>query len=236
MNEISLDRVFSSGYISQGPFVELFESKLKEYVANQNCLTVNSATSGLTLAIRLIVGLEGGEVVTTPLTCFATTAAILANRCTIRWTDIDRTCGMCLNSLEKTITPNTKAIVVVHWGGVSVDMDRLFEIRDRAEREYGHHIYIIQDCAHAFLSAYISRVHEAYYAARTLGADESRPRSIGVYSFQAIKHLTTGDGGMIVVPHDLYDRAKRLRWFGIDRDGMTSRLENDIPEIGRAHV
>ena len=218
---IDINRTLQSGYISEGPIVQQFESELKKLVGNKNCLTVNSATAGLTLAVRLVA--DGGEVVTTPLTCFATTSAILANSCTIRWTDVDDTCGMFMDSLFDTITPDTKAIVVVHWGGVSVNMDKLFAIRDDAEKRYGTTIYVIQDCAHAFLSTYKDQV---------IGANPKRERSIGVYSFQAIKHLTTGDGGMIVVPPNVYDRAKRLRWFGIDRDGMTSRLEKDIPEYG----
>jgi dTDP-4-amino-4,6-dideoxygalactose transaminase/GNAT superfamily N-acetyltransferase len=220
MNKVDIESVLQSGYISQGPIVELFESELKKLVSNSYCLTVNSATSGLTLAIRL-AGADCSEVVSTPLTCFATTAAILANHCTILWTDVDKSCGMCLNSLRKTLTPNTRAIVIVHWGGVSVDLDELYEIRDTAEKMYGHPIYVIHDCAHAFLSEYDGRV---------IGTGQHN--TIAVYSFQAIKHLTTGDGGMIVMPEELYPRAKRLRWFGIDRDGMTSRLENDITEYG----
>ena len=218
---IDINRTLQSGYISEGPIVQQFESELKKLVGNKNCLTVNSATAGLTLALRLVA--PGKEVVTTPLTCFATTSAILSNSCTIQWTDVDDTCGMSLDTLFDTITPETKAIVVVHWGGVSVDMDKLFEIRDQAEKRYGTYIYVIQDCAHAFMSTYKGQV---------IGANPERVRSIGVYSFQAIKHLTTGDGGMIVVPTHLYDRAKRLRWFGINRDGMTSRLEEDIHEYG----
>jgi len=206
-----------SGMITQGKKVEEFESKLKEWFSYDHILTLNSATSGLTLALRLLDIQPGDEVLCTPLTCFATTSAVLANRASIKWVDTDLdTCNMDLNDLQRKISPKTKAILFVHWGGFPIDLDKLKEIAGS--------IPIIEDCAHSF---------GAEYKGKKLGCHGN----IAVFSLQAIKHLTTGDGGLIFLPtKELYDRAKLLRWYGIDRERKTSspdsRLENDITEWG----
>jgi len=112
--------------------------------------------------------------------------------------------------------------MVVHWGGYPVDLDRLREIQLNTQHLYGFKPAIIEDCAHAFGST---------YKGKKIGSHGN----ICTFSFQAIKHLTTGDGGCIVFPHEnQVKRAKLLRWYGIDRDDNRKdfRCENDIPEIG----
>ena len=206
-----------SGMITQGKKVEEFETKLKEWFKYDNILTLNSATSGLTLALRLLNLQPDDEVLCTPLTCFATTCAALANRVKIKWVDVDiNTCNMDLDDLKNKISEKTKAILFVHWGGFPIDLDRMKEIAGN--------IPIVEDCAHAF---------GAEYNGKKIGCHGN----IAVFSLQAIKHLTTGDGGLIFLPNkELYERAKLLRWFGIDRERKTtssdSRLENNIAEWG----
>jgi dTDP-4-amino-4,6-dideoxygalactose transaminase len=164
----------NSGMITQSQKVEEFESKLKEWFDYKNILTVNSATSGLTLALRLLNLKEGDEVLCTPLTCFATTCSVLANKLKIKWVDVDvNTCNMDLDDLKYKISSSTKAILVVHWGGSPIDLDKLKNIAGD--------IPIIEDCAHAF---------GAEYNGKKIGCHEN----IAVFSLQAIKHLTTGDG------------------------------------------
>ena len=226
-----------SGFITQGPKVEEFEKQLIEKLQIPYILTLNSATSGLTLALRLLqnsnieigwpgINKETDVVLTTPLTCTATNWPILANELKLQWVDVDKkTCCMSLEDLERKITKNTKVIYVVHWGGSPIDLHKLDEVLERKRVEIGFRPYVIEDCAHAFMSKY----DEKY-----LGSHNN----ICVYSLQAIKHLTTGDGGLITLPNkDLYDRAKLLRWYGIDRDKRNFsrkdfRLENDVVEWG----
>lgn len=211
-----------SGMITQSSKVELFEDKLKSFFNFPHILTLNSATSGLTLALRLLNLSENDEVLCTPLTCFATTASVLANKLKIKWVDTDpNTANMDLDDLQKKISPTTKAILFVHWGGYPIDLDRLKAIAGN--------IPIIEDCAHSFGATYKDKF------VGTTG-------NIAVFSLQAIKHLTTGDGGLIFLPNeDLYKRAKLLRWFGIDREAKQeskngkqtdSRMENNITEWG----
>ena len=226
-----------SGFITQGAKVEEFEKQVQEKLNNPYILSLNSATSGLTLALRLLqnanieVGWPGinkdtDVVLTTPLTCTATNWPILANGMKLQWVDVDKkTCCMSLEDLETKITKNTKVIYVVHWGGTPLDLDRLDEILERKRIDIGFRPLVVEDCAHSFMTKY----NDKY-----LGSHNN----ICVYSLQAIKHLTTGDGGLITLPNkDLFERAKLLRWYGIDRDQRNYsrkdfRLENDVVEWG----
>ena len=230
-----INKVLMSGKLTQGPQVEKFENKLIEYIGNPYILTLNSATAGLTLATRLLKNKtdnwpgfnEEKDIVLTPaLTCFATTASILANNVKIRWLDVDLdTANICLVDLKNKLNEKTKIIYLVHWGGNPVDLDKLDEICEEHKDEYGFKPMVVEDCAHSF---------GAEYNGKKIGSN----KNICVFSLQAIKHLTTGDGGIITLPsQELYDRCKLLRWYGINRDkrnykGKDFRLENDILEYG----
>ncbi len=235
-----VNEVLMSGQITQGPQVELFETALKDFIGNPYILTLNSATAGLTLALRLLKNKddrfqwpgfnEETDIVLTPaLTCFATTAAVLANHVNIRWLDVDlNTTNIDLVDLKNKLSANTKVIYLVHWGGNPVDLDGLRELQEYSLQQFGFRPMIVEDCAHAF---------GAEYNGSKIGGKASEG-NICVFSLQAIKHLTTGDGGFITLPNEfLYDRCKLLRWYGIDRDkrnykGKDLRLENDIVEYG----
>jgi dTDP-4-amino-4,6-dideoxygalactose transaminase len=229
--------VLLSGQLTQGPKVEEFEAALKTYIGNPYILTLNSATAGLTLALRLLKdkdellnwpGFNDDEdiVLTPALTCFATTAAVLANNVNIRWLDVGLdNPNICLNDLKNKLSAKTKVIYLVHWGGYPVDLDSLKELQEYSFKQFGFKPMIVEDCAHAF---------GAEYDGKKIGNSEN----MCVFSLQAIKHLTTGDGGFITLPNEnLYNRCKLLRWYGIDREkrnykGKDFRLENDIIEYG----
>ena len=241
---VETSKVLTSGYIGQGPQVEKFEGLLKDYLTNDNVVTVNSATSAEHLAIHMLKRSEknilshhgvcfedrqwdginsGDEILTTPLTCTATNWPILANGIDLKWVDVDpNTCNMDLDDLERRISSKTRAIMVVHWGGYPVDLDRLGDIQLKTQKLYGFKPAVIEDCAHAF---------GATYKGRKIGSHGN----ICTFSFQAIKHLTTGDGGCVVFPYkEQVRRAKLLRWYGIDRDDNRKdfRCEGNISEFG----
>jgi dTDP-4-amino-4,6-dideoxygalactose transaminase len=228
--------VLMSGYITQGKQVESFENELKKYIGNPFILTLNSATAGLTLALRLLKnkddsfewpGFNEDDIVLTPaLTCFATTAAILSNNVKIRWLDVDlNTANISLEDVKNKLNEKTKVIYLVHWGGTPVDLDELDKICCEHKEKYGFKPMVVEDCAHSF---------GAEYNGKMIG----NSNNICVFSLQAIKHLTTGDGGLITLANEvLYERCKLLRWYGIDREkrnykGKDFRLENDITEYG----
>ncbi len=240
----AVTKVLESGFIGQGPVVDQFEGRLRDFFNNDYVATVNSATSGEHLALHLLKkpatfnvsyegvvhynsnwpGLEDGdEVLSTPLTCTATNFPILANNLKIKWVDIDtKTLNMDLDDLARKITPKTKIIFLVHWGGYPVDLDKLKRIQEDALRMYGFKPAIIEDCAHALGSKFNGKNIGSY-------------GNICTFSFQAIKHLTSVDGGALLLPHkELYNRAKLLRWYGIDResDRKDFRCEADISEWG----
>lgn len=230
-----INEVLMSGFIGQGQKVEQFEKMLRDKFGVNYLVSLNSATSGLHLALHLlkqptIIGdrkwdglQEGDEVLTSPLTCTATNMPILANNLSIKWVDIDKnTLNMDLDDLARKITCKTKAIMVVHWGGYPVDLDKLKKIQTDAEAIYGFKPVIIEDCSHAFGSKFDDKLIGSH-------------GNICVFSFQAIKHFTTIDGGMIIFPHeDIYKRAKLMRWYGIDREGprIDFRCEQNILEYG----
>ena len=232
-----LNNILLSGYITQGKEVEKYETELKKFLGTEHLLTVNSGTAGLTLATRLLKKKdetfdwpgfdEENDIVLTPaLTCFATTCAILANNVKIRWLDVGlETPNISLEDVKRKLNEYTKIIYLVHWGGIPVDLDELDKICEEHKLKFGFKPMVVEDCAHAF-------------GAEFNGKKLSNHGNICVYSTQAIKHLTTGDGGIITLPNkSLYDRCKLLRWFGIDRDkrnykGKDFRLERDISEYG----
>jgi len=210
-------KVLHSGFIGQGAKVDEFESKLKNYFNNKNVLTVNSGTSGLQLALRLANVGYGDEVITTAMTCTATNMPILAAGAKIVWADIDPNTGLIdPDEIEKKITSKTKAIIMVHFGGIPCDIDKINAIAK------AYNIKTIEDGAHAIGSEY-------------KGKKIGNHSDFVMFSLQAIKHITTIDGGLLLCKSaEDYKRARLLRWYGIDRDAKRKefRCEEDILEYG----
>jgi dTDP-4-amino-4,6-dideoxy-D-glucose/dTDP-4-amino-2,4-dideoxy-beta-L-xylose transaminase len=214
--------VLNSGYIGQGKKVDEFENQLSRHLQTPYVNTVNSCTSGLHLLLHMLKSEGRDEVLTTPLTCVATNLPILANGLKIKWVDVDpHTCNIDMQDLKDKISPKTLAIMVVHWGGYPCDLAELEKIQDKCHGLYGFVPPIIEDCAHAF---------GAKYKNRFIGSHGNHC----VFSFQAIKHLTTGDGGLITSPDEpTHQRVKLMRWYGLDRTSSVDyRCEQDITEWG----
>lgn len=221
-----LGKILDSGYIGQGPMCDKFEKDLATHFNNDCVATVNSCTSALELAIHMIKPEEGfspeDEIITTPLTCFATIVPIIHNGARVKWADIDpNTCNLDLTDVRRKVGPNTRAIIVVHWGGSPVNMDELKSIQKDYLLEYGRPLEVIEDCAHCWSSKYKDQLigNSGNYCC---------------FSFQAIKFLTTGDGGALITPNIfLHKKAKLLRWFGLDRDsGASFRCIQDLKIVG----
>jgi len=223
-----LTNVLYSGYIGQGEEVEKFEETVKSYLGNEYVVTVNNGTAGLHLAVHMLKTKFGWnddtEVLATPLTCTATNWPIVANRLRIKWVDVDpKSLNMDLDDLQRKITANTKLILPVHWGGKPIDLDQLGYIKEKTQNLYGFEPQIIEDCAHSL---------GATYKGRPVG---NRKSTICMFSLQAIKQVTSVDGGIVTFTnHEDYSRARLLRWYGIDRDQPSQNLRCglDIPEWG----
>lgn len=218
----SVDRellnVLHSGYITQGKRVDEFEQKLAKVLGNRRVISVNSGTSAIQLALRLAGVSYGDEVITTPMTCIATNVPILAMGANIVWADVHPDTGLIDPlDVERKITDKTKAIISVDWAGVPVDYHILMDMAE------AHGIKYISDAAHSL---------GAMYEGITVGSAENAHYTC--FSFQAIKVMTTVDGGALTVENDEdYERGRRLRWFGVPRDNKVQfRGEIDVTEWG----
>jgi perosamine synthetase len=207
-----------STLISAGKQADLFEDKLSDF-GLINPVTLNSGTATLHLALLASGVGSGDEVIIPSQTFIATGMAVLQVGATPVFADINLYDGnISVESIKKNITKKTKAIIPVHWGGYPCDMD---EINDIASE---YNLSVIEDAAHAFGSTYKNKL------IGTLSRFTS-------FSFQAIKHLTTGDGGALCCLNKEDEiLVKRLRWFDIDREnsktGFLGEREYDAENIG----
>lgn len=198
-----------SGWITTGPRVAQFTADLEAYFQAPHVLPLASATAGLHLALLALQLEPGDEVITTPLTFAATLNTIVLAGGKPVLVDIDpQTLNMDLNALADAITPRTRVIVPVHFAGLPVDLDSVYELAHR----YG--IRVIEDAAHAMGTA---------YKGKRIGSFGD----IQVFSFHPNKNMTTGEGGCVVTrDQTLAEQITRLRFHGIDRQAWNRYSKN----------
>jgi len=204
-----LEEILYSGYIAQGETVEQFERKFEAYIGEGNSLSLNSGTAALHIAFILAGVKDGDEVISTALTAEPTNVAIKMAGAKVRWADIDPNTGnICPDSVESKINSKTKAILIVDYAGIPVDVERFQQISKK------YNIPVIEDAAHALGAKHNGKKAGCHFP-------------FTIFSLQAIKHLTTIDGGILQIKdNELYEKAKLIRWFGLDK--KKSRLDNDI--------
>jgi len=204
-----LEKVLYSGYVAQGEQVEKFERAFEEYIGGGHSLSVNSGTAALHIALILAGVQVGDEVISTALTAEPTNVAIKMTGAKIRYADVDvQTGNISPISIEKNINKLTKAIMVVDYAGVPVNVKEIQAISEK------YNIPVIHDAAHAM-------------GAKFNGLKTGNHFPYTVFSLQAIKHLTTIDGGILQIESkEEYEKGKLIRWFGIDK--KLSRLDNNI--------
>ena len=214
ISQAVLDVLASGRYIG-GAIVERFEQQLADYVGVSECVSCNSGTDALYLALRALKIGAGDEVITTPFTFVATGETVSAVGATPIFVDIDpQTFNLDLSQIESAITPRTKAIIPVHLFGQPVDMTRLMAIAD------AHHLAVIEDCAQAT---------GAEWAGQKVGSIGQ----IGCFSFYPTKNLgACGDGGAITTNDPeiaatlrmLRDHGRRSGYYH-EAFGVNSRLD-----------
>ena len=209
----AIESILYSGYIAEGQAVYDFEEQFSQYIQNPNVLMLNSGTAALHIALLLLGIGPGDEVISTPMTAEPTNTTIALTGASIVWGDVDAATGLLdPESVRSKISAHTKAIMLVHYAGMVCDMDRFNAISEE------FHVPIIEDSAHALGSR---------YAGKMVGSNSP----FVCYSFQAIKHMTTVDGGALALKDSaLLSSARKLKWFGLDK--KVSRLENDITQAG----
>ncbi len=194
--------VLRSGWITSGPEVERFEAALAALCAGRPVRALCSGTGALELGLRLAQVGPGDEVITTPLSWVATANVILSVGARPVFVDVDpRTRNIDLDRLAAAISPRTRALMPVHFAGLPVDLDRLYEIAER------HGLRVIEDAAQAL-------------GASWRGTRVGARGDLVAFSFHANKNITTAEGGALVLPDEATARrAVRLRLQGVVRSG-----------------
>ena len=190
-----------SGWITMGPKTMRFEEEFGRYVGSKHSITVNSGTAALHLALRAIQLKPGDEVIIPTMTFTATGEVVCYFNAKPVLVDVDGdTFNIDISAIEKAVTPRTRAVIPVHYGGQPCDMDEIEQIAER------YKLRVIEDAAHSL---------PAWYKSKKIG-------TIGdmtCFSFYATKTLATGEGGMVTTENDEWaDRIKILRLHGISKD------------------
>ena len=202
----AVNRVLKSLSVAQGPEVKAFESEFSKIVGDRECVAVNSGTSALHLSL-IALGISKGDEVIVPSFTFAATANVVKLVDAIPvFIDIDPL-TYCLNpeQIEKSITPKTKAIIVVHLYGLPANMIKIVEIAKK------YSLLIIEDAAQAH-SAAINNSNVGTFG------------DAAAFSFYPTKNMTSGEGGMIVLNSSTSARTCRL----LRNQGMEQRYKNEI--------
>ena len=198
-------RTLRSGWVTTGPETKAFESEFAAYLGGGvQAIAVNSATAGLHLALEAIGIGPGDEVIAPTLTFTATVEVARYLGADAKLVDVDPvTLNIDPACIEAAITPRTRAILPVHYGGLACDMAAIFDIARR------HGLQVVEDAAHALPTT----------SQGTLVGQ--LPSAAAVFSFYANKTMTTGEGGMVVTRNErLAQRMRVMRLHGISRDAF----------------
>ncbi len=190
-----------SGWITTGPRVKQFEDDLKAYCRAPHALALSSATAGLHLVLAALELKPGDEVITTPMTFAATLNTIVLTGGKPVLVDVEPgTYNMDVTRIAKAVTKRTRAIMPVHFAGLPVDLDPLYDIAKK------HNLRVIEDAAHAIGTE---------YKGKRIGSFGD----IQVFSFHPNKNMTTGEGGCVVTRDDkMVEAVALLRFHGMDRE------------------
>ena len=190
--------VIRSGWIGLGPKTAEFERQFAEYIGVAHAVALNSCTAALDLSLKLLEIKNADEVLVPTMTFVSTAHTVAYNLAYPIFVDVDKqTKNLDLSDVERKLSRRTKAIIPVHYAGRPVDLDALKGI--------ARGVPIIEDAAHAC---------GARYKGKRVGSFGN----IACYSFHAVKNLAMGDGGALTTDNNEFnERAKRLRWLGIDK-------------------
>lgn len=207
-----------SPFLTCGPKVKEFEQAICDYTGAKYCVAVSSGTAALHLSMLAIGIKQGDEVITSPMTFLASANSVLYVGGTVKFADINLdTANINPEEIEKQITPNTKAIIPVHFAGQSCDMQKIKEIAKK------NNLLTIEDAAHAIGSDYKdTKVGSCKYSDLT------------IFSFHPVKTITTGEGGAITTNNkELYEKLLALRSHGMYKDGkMANNWKYEMHELG----
>ncbi|MGE7910999.1 UDP-4-amino-4,6-dideoxy-N-acetyl-beta-L-altrosamine transaminase [Lysinibacillus xylanilyticus] len=203
--------VLKGSYLTTGPTIVKFEESVAEYVGAKYAVAFSNGTAALHGACFASGIGEGDEVITTPITFAASANSVRYVGGTVVFADINEdTYNIDPLEIEKKITPNTKAIIPVHFTGQPVQLSEIHAIARK------HNLIVIEDAAHAL---------GAEYKGEKIGALSD----MTMFSFHPVKHVTTGEGGVITTNNEvLYKKLLQFRSHGITREA-SNLSRNDGP-------
>lgn len=199
--EFYIKKIFENGQLTnQGPLLKELEEKLKTFLGVENFHYVTNGTIAIQLALK-VLGIEEGEIITTPFSYVATTSSILWERCTPVFVDIEPdNFTIDADKIEAAITPKTKAIIAVHVFGYACNIEKIENIAKK------HNIKVIYDAAHAFGSLYKGKSLLSF-------------GDISTCSFHATKLFHTIEGGACIVKDKaISDKLELIKRFGHQGD------------------
>ena len=217
----ALRDVMYSGQIAGGPNVDRFEAMLQAYVGNPHITSASDVSSSIALCLYMAGVRPGDEVLASPMACLATNTAVKNLFARIVWCDIDPLTGnIDPADVERQISPGARAILVYHWAGDPVDLDTINALARR------HGLRVVEDAGEAL---------GAEYKGRKIG---NTGTDFAVFSFHAIRHITTGEGAVIAFANaDDFERGRWLKRYGIHRPSFRDEWDeinpaSDIAEAG----
>ena len=221
--------VLRSDWLTQGPMIPRFEQAVAEYCGAKYAVAVANGTAALHLAALAAGFRQGDEVITSPITFVASANCIVYAGATPVFADIDpKTYCIDPQQIKNRITPATKGLIPVHFAGQPCDMAEISTLA-RARN-----LTVIEDAAHAIGASY-KHEGETYKVGGCAHSDMT------IFSFHPVKHITTGEGGIITTnSRELYEKLNLLRTHGITRDPDKLSQNHGTwyyeQQIGRAHV
>lgn len=198
-----------SGWVTTGPKVKRFEAEFAEYIGSQHCTATSSCTGALHIALTALDVGPGSEVIVPTMTFCSSANVVVHLGATPVLVDVGADFNVTPDAIEAAITSRTKAIMVVHYGGQSCDLDAIYDLAARYD------LPVVEDAAHAAGSIY----HGHKIGSDALLPDGLPVPRVSTFSFYATKNMTTGEGGMLATSDDaLADRMRLLTLHGLNRD------------------
>ncbi len=210
-------------FLTCGPIVKKFEEKFADYVGAKFAVAVSSGTAALHLAC-LVAGLKlGDEVITSPITFAASANCALYCQAKPIFVDINDQGLIDEEKIEEKITPKTKIIIPVHYSGLSCEMEKIRQIAKR------HNLIVVEDACHALGAKYKENGYTKNSDKESRIGD-CRYSDMACFSFHPVKHITTGEGGMVTTnSQEYYEKLLMLRHHGITKDSAKLVEKNEGP-------
>ena len=217
----AVEKVLRSDFITQGPKIKEFEIAFAKYVGSKYAIAVSSGTAGLHIAALALGVKSGTSVISSPMTFVASTNCVLYAGGRVIFVDIDEKSQVIdtdkLARLLEKKKSQIKGIVAVDYAGYPIDMEKLHKLAEK------HGLFIVEDACHA-LGGYFTDSR-----GRKNHCGNGKYADVGIFSFHPVKHITTGEGGMITTnDKNIYEELLLLRNHGITKDTVKMTMRQQI--------